>query len=78
MHLIRKITAPLRFLSKTISKIVTTVVLTLVYFFGIGPMSLLGKIFGKDFIGEKRRQTHSYWLHEKEALPTIENFKKLY
>lgn len=74
----QKVLASLRFLSKIISKIVTAIVLTVVYIFGIGPTAILGRIFGKDFLGEKRRATESYWIPYKEREPSIENFLKPY
>ncbi len=69
---------PLRWLSKIMAAVVTSAVLTLVYIFGIGPLALLGRLFGKDFIGAKRRPADSYWLHYKGKEPTLENFSKPY
>lgn len=75
----QKLLLPLRWLSKILSKIVTAVVLTLVYFLGIGLTSILGKIFCKDFIGLKRKSNAaSYWLPYQEKQPTLENFMKPY
>ena len=74
----QKLLAPLRWFSKIMGYIVTAVVLTLVYIFGIGPLAILGKILGKDFIGAKRRPADSYWLHYQEKEPTLENFLKPY
>lgn len=73
-----KLLEPFRWLSKMISKVVTTIVLTFVYFLGIGPIFMLGKILRKDFIGEKKRDCHTLWFpcHEKE--PTLESFLKPY
>ena len=75
---LNKLLYPLRLLGDVMAKVVTTVVLIFLYFFGIGPMSLIGKLFGKDFIGERRRDTGSYWIHYRGKEPTLENFKKPY
>ena len=69
---------PLRAIGMVMSKIVTTVILTLLYFFGIGPLALLGRLFRKDFIGERWHATHSYWLKYEQKEPTLENLKKQY
>lgn len=73
-----RVLLPLRILSKILSKIITTIVLTLLYFFVIGPISIIGKMFGKDFISEKKLQTESYWQNAEQKEPTLENFSKPY
>ena len=78
MKMLNSLLASLRWLSKILSRVITTIILTLVYIFGLGPLALLGKLVGKDFIGEKKRDANSYWhrYHAKE--PTLENFLKPY
>lgn len=78
MRFLKRALHPLRVLSEFMSKIITVIVLTIVYIFGIGPLSLLGLIFRKDFIGQKRRETNSYWLKSSQPEPTLEKMKKLY
>jgi hypothetical protein len=68
----------LRDLGDFLGKIVTTIILSLVYFFGIGPLSILGFIVRKDFIGSRKRETNSYWIKPKHLEPTLNNLKKPY
>ncbi|MEK7528946.1 MAG: hypothetical protein AAB592_04220 [Patescibacteria group bacterium] len=72
-----KILSPLRIFSTYMSRVVTFVVLTLVYFFGIGPLAMLGWIFRKDFIGAKRhKEAKTYWLKYEQRELTLEKLKR--
>ena len=79
MRLLDKLLYPLRKLGDILGAIVSRIVLTVVYFFGIGPIALLGFILGKDFIGVRKKSIgNSYWHKPTQPEPTLENAKKSY
>ncbi|MEK6879727.1 MAG: hypothetical protein AABY22_08980 [Nanoarchaeota archaeon] len=50
------------FFGESIAFLINTVLLTIVYFVGVGLTSIIAKIFGKGFIDMKTDpQTGSYW-----------------
>jgi len=47
---------------KTIAVIVNTILLSIIYFIGIGLTSIVAKLFGKHFLElEKKESLSSYW-----------------
>lgn len=59
-----------------IGKIVSSVVLAILYFFVVGPVSLISRIFQKDHLGMKRGRRKSYWTAYDLKEPTLENMRK--
>lgn len=56
---------------KMISNIVNFILLSLVYFVGIGPVAMISKLTGKHFLELKKQNRKSNWHEhkvEKEAL----------
>lgn len=55
--------------------IINTILLTVVYIIGVGPISIIGRIKGKQFLDMKRKsQKNSYW----ETLDLKRKSKKEY
>ena len=50
----------------------TTVLLTLVYFFLIGPVSVVARILGKDFMKHRIRRTGSFWKPKEPVAHTLD------
>lgn len=51
-----------------LGQIVTTIILTLLFFVVMTPMGLLMRLFGKDFLQKrwKKVEVSSYWMHRKD------------
>jgi len=62
---LKKILKPLEFLGKIISSIINFILLSIVYFLGIGLTSIIAKIFNKKFLDLKKENKKTYW-EEKE------------
>ena len=62
---LKKILKPLEFLGKIISSMVNFILLSIVYFLGIGLTSIIAKIFNKKFLDLKKENKKTYW-EEKE------------
>jgi hypothetical protein len=59
-----------------ISLIVNSILLSFVYFVGVGPTSLLAKLVGKDFL-EKKIPQKSYWSKlDLEKQPEEEYYRQ--
>ena len=57
-------------LAFSLGLVASTVVLTICYFLVITPLSLVGRLFGKDFLSEKiDRSAKSYWLPRDRSTP---------
>ena len=62
---LKKILKPLEFLGKIISSMVNFILLSIVYFLGIGLTSIIAKVFNKKFLDLKKENKKTYW-EEKE------------
>jgi len=47
--------------AQLITKIVNSILLTIVYFVGVGPTSIVAKIVKKDFLDIDKRRKNTYW-----------------
>jgi len=50
----------------------TTVILTLVYFFLIGPFSIVVRMLGKDLLGHSISRTGSFWKPKRPVPHTLD------
>jgi len=73
-----KILAPFNrawfWLGKILGKIVSPVVLGLVFFLLLTPIALIGKVIGRDELKLKKRKTDSYWVDRKPSEPLSDSF----
>ena len=52
-----------------LGRIIAPIVMALVYFFILTPISLLVRVFGKDLLGLKfSKKRNSYWINRKKDL----------
>ena len=51
-----------------LGRIIAPIVMALIYFFILTPISLIMRIFGKDFLNLKSSKENSYWIKEKKIL----------
>ena len=58
-----------------LGKIVGPIVLGVIFFFLITPISLISRLFGRDELRIKNLSVHSYWVDRSTPGPTSESFK---
>ncbi len=59
-------------LGELLGKIIAPIVMALVYFVVLTPISLIVRIFGKDLLGLKLlKKTKSYWIERKKDLGSM-------
>lgn len=62
MNFLKKILAIMKKVGFFVSKVVNTILLVVVYFIGVGPTSLIARIFKKKFLDlEICKAADSYW-----------------
>jgi len=57
-------------------KIVSPIVLGLIFFLVITPISLATRLFGRDVLLIKPRFHSSYWIERNQSAPTSDSFKR--
>lgn len=63
--------------TETISIIINTILLTFVYFFGVGITSIIGKIFNKKFLDKKiNTKLETYWESPEKLQTKMEDYYK--
>ena len=56
-----------------LGKIIAPLIMALVYFLILTPISLLVRVFGKDLLGLKYlKQQNSYWIKRKKEISTMD------
>ena len=55
-------------LGELLGRIIAPIVMALVYFFILTPISLLVRVFGKDLLGLKFSKKNSYWINRQKDL----------
>jgi hypothetical protein len=59
-------------LGESLGKIVAPVVMALIYFFILTPLSLIIRIFGKDLLKIKFSKDNSYWIKRKKNVTSMD------
>ena len=54
-----------------LGRIIAPIVMALVYFFILTPISLIMRIFGKDFLNLKSSKENSYWIKREKNIGTM-------
>lgn len=74
-----QILAPLNkawfYLGKWIGKIVSPIVLGIIFLGIVTPVSILTRLFGRDELRLKRHATNSYWIDRTSPIVTADSFK---
>jgi Saxitoxin biosynthesis operon protein SxtJ len=74
-----KILAPLNkgwfYLGKWMGKIVSPIVLGIIFFVILAPVAILTRLFGRDELRLKRRATNFYWIDRVAPILTDQSFK---
>lgn len=63
-------------LAKKIGEFQTKVILSILYFFIIGPMSLIAYLIRADLLKKRRHKRPSFWNKHQEALSTLEDCQR--
>jgi hypothetical protein len=58
-----------------LGRIVSPIVLGLIFFVVITPVGLVTRLWGRDELGLKKRQVTSYWINREPVGPAPESFK---
>jgi hypothetical protein len=74
-----RILAPLNkawfYLGKWLGKITSPIVMGIVFFAIVTPVSVLTRLFGRDELRLKRRATNSYWTDRPSPIEAAQSFK---
>jgi len=62
--------------AKILGKIQTVILLFLIYFFVIGPISIISIISRKDFLDKRSADKESYWNERPADDPGLESCKR--
>lgn len=65
-------------LGYAMGKVVSPIVLGVIFYFLITPIGYWGRLFNRDELKIKKIQCKSYWLDNVESLVSAESFKKPY
>jgi len=65
-------------IAKAISSIVNLILLALVYFIGIGIVSIVMKLFGKHFLELKKKNRSSNWQEHRVTKQPLENYYRTF
>ena len=65
-------------ISKLISSIINFVLLSIVYFIGIGIVSISAKLFRKHFLELKKQNKQSNWHEHKVTKQPLENYYRTF
>tara|TARA_Y100000816_G_C25798001_1_gene417976 strand:- start:162 stop:542 length:381 start_codon:yes stop_codon:yes gene_type:complete len=58
-------------LGELLGRVIAPLVMLIIYFALITPLSLLVKLFGKDLLNLKLNKTTSYWIDKKKKLTSM-------
>ena len=59
-------------LGEILGRIIAPIVMSIVYFLVLTPISLLVRIFGKDLLKLKLKKSDSYWIKREKDLGTMD------
>ena len=62
-------------LGEALGKIVSPIVLGIIFFVILAPVSIMTRLFGRDELRLKRRAINSYWIDRSPPDPTANSFK---
>lgn len=61
-----------------LTKAINTILLSIVYFVGIGITSVIGKIFHKRFLDMELKEKKTYWIEIEDREKTREDYKRMF
>lgn len=77
-QLFSAVKAVLEPIAKIVSNVINFLLLLIVYFLGIGPVSIIMKLFGKHFLELKKQNKTSNWHEHKVTKQPLENYYRTF
>lgn len=77
-QLFSAVKAVLEPIAKIVSNVINFLLLLIVYFLGIGPVSIVMKLFGKHFLELKKQNKTSNWHEHKVTKQPLENYYRTF
>jgi len=74
-HLLRPLNKAWFLLGQLMGKIVSPLVLGIIFFVLITPIALMTRLFGRDELRIKKQSIDSYWIQRDPVGPTSDSFK---
>lgn len=65
-------------IGKTISNIVNFILLSIIYFIGIGPVAVISKLMGKHFLEPKKDSRKSNWHEHKVEKQPLDKYYRTF
>lgn len=65
-------------IARVISGTVNFILLLIVYFIGVGSVSLISKLFGKHFLELKKQNRKSSWVEHKLTKKQLESYHRTF
>lgn len=62
--------------ARVLGKIQTTIILSFIYFIGVGTIAIISSIFRKDFLDKRFIDRESFWRDRASKPPTLEDCKR--
>lgn len=62
-------------LGELLGKVVSPIVLGIIFFLLITPIAIIGRLLGRDELALKRKSTNSYWIDRQPESITSDSFK---
>ena len=56
-----------------LSKIISPLIMGIIFFFVVTPIGLIMRLFGKDVLNLKYNKNHSYWIEKKDPKSKMKN-----
>ncbi len=75
MNIFKIIFNGLKWISNILTSIINFILLSVVYFIGVGITSIIAKIFGKVFIETKNKKS-SYWIDLKSKTEKDDDYRQ--
>ena len=75
-HALRPLNTAWTWLGQTLGKVVSPLVLGILYFGVLTPIALIGRACGRDELKLKRRAVSSYWVERDPPGPAASSFKQ--
>lgn len=64
------------YLGRALGKIVSPIVMGIIFFGVLAPVSIVTRLFGRDELRLKRRAVNSHWLDRTSPIEAAQSFKK--
>ena len=74
-HFLNPLSNAWHLLGELLGKLVSPIVLGIIFFLLITPIAIIGRLLGRDELALKRKSTNSYWVDRQPKSITSDSFK---